>query len=75
MTVSFRSWLEPDQQFAVAEIADLSAAFASALAKGEVAGQAAARVQDQQSWMPRGWRVHLEGDVAVIAEIGQRRAE
>ena len=39
---------------AVAEIADLSAAFASALAKGEVAGRAAARVQDQQSWMPRG---------------------
>jgi hypothetical protein len=32
-------------------------------------------MQDQQSWMPRGWRVHLEGDVAVIAEIGKRRAE
>jgi hypothetical protein len=32
--------LEPDQQFVVAKVAYLSTAFASALAKGEVAGHA-----------------------------------
>src|SRR5689334_20747868 len=66
---------EPDQQFAVAEVAYLRTAFASALVKGEIAGRPAVRVQNQQSWMSLGRRVHLECHVTATAEVSERRGE
>lgn len=59
----------------VAEVADHSAAFVSALEERVVAGPRAGYAQDQQRRMSPGRRVDLEDDIIARSEIGERRGE
>ena len=69
------SWLEPDQELVVAEVADQGAAFGGVPTESGVVGLSAADVQYQQRRAFPGQRMHLEGGEAAGIESGQRRGK